>query len=163
MHSEHQHDPQLSLEKGYEVSDLSLRVVLLTGAVLALSIVASVIAGVLIVRGLDRRSPMNTTPSSALTAELRLPPAGALLQTDPVGEKKKILAEATARLNSYGMVDENPTAMRAHVPVNVAMDLIAEAKVPYRQKPVSALLAPAPAPQPAPAVSPSPSTGGASQ
>lgn len=155
MHKEHHHDPQLSLDAGVEVSDMNVGIIYKFGIVLAITIISSVLIIIGMIRALNHRAPMNAAEASPLNQQLRTAPAGPQLQTDPVGDNRKILEDAARHLTEYGIVDENPQNTKANIPVDIAMDLIAEGKVAYRQKPFTARLdAPAPAPAATPGIEP---------
>ena len=140
MRKAHHHDPQTSLDAGYEVADMNAKIIVAFGIGLAVTIVVTIGIILGVNRTLDRRGPMNTTPASPLTQEMRTLPSGALLQTDPITERKQILAESRAKLSTFAIVDENPEMLRARIPIDLAIDLLAEGNLPYRQEPVTAKL-----------------------
>lgn len=133
MHKTH-HDPELSIREGYEVSDINIKIVLISGIVLSALALSSFIIIVLVVKAFERRTPMNSQERSPFAEGMAQAPAGALLQQDPVGDKEAILKEAQSRLHSYGLVNEDPQMTRAFVPVERAMELVAAKQVPYRQQ-----------------------------
>lgn len=140
MRKAHHHDPQTSLDAGYEVSDMNAGVLVKFAVGLGVTIIASVVIILGVIYTIDRRGPMNTAPVSPLTLEMRQAPAGPLLQTDPIGERRQTIAAAQQHLGSYAIIDENPEATRARIPVDVAIDLVAEGALPYRQAPFTARL-----------------------
>jgi len=133
------HDPQASKKAGYEVSDMKTLIIVFFVAALFVLMVGGVVAALFVLRGFDR-SQTPEVPPSALASEVRQVPEEPHLQQDPVAEKDAILAEAEARLNSYGLVSDNPQMKRAHIPIDRAMELVATGQVPYRQEPQSAAI-----------------------
>jgi hypothetical protein len=57
-----------------------------------------------------------------------------------IGDRRKAISAAEDHLSTYAVVDENPEITRAHIPIDVAIDLVAEGALPYRQEPTSARL-----------------------
>ena len=90
------------------------------------------------------RQPLDTTPASSLATAGVQVPTEPHLQGDPVADRIKIDEQNQHQVASFGIVSEEPGMERVHIPVDRAMSLLAEGKVPYRQ----------PAPAPAVAVAP---------
>ncbi len=131
------HESRDSRKAGYEVSDMRPAIIVLFVSAIFMLMVGGVIGALFVLRGFDRsRTP--EMPPSALASEVGQVPEEPHLQQDPVAEKEKILAEAAARLNSYGLVSDNPEMKRAHIPIERAMELVASGQVPYRQTPTPA-------------------------
>jgi hypothetical protein len=106
---------------GHETRDLPPRGILLAllGIFVLIGLSAAIVAGLL--RFLDSQAQppsLTTFPSVAET------PAGPPLEVDPAAERRALEARARARLESYGWVDRD--AGIAHIPVQRAMDLLAD-------------------------------------
>jgi len=154
MHKDYRHDPQLSISSGYEVSDVNTRVILTFGILVAIVAIVALPVTVMIIRTLqDTRPPVSPRPVSPLTGQVHHAPTGPLLQTEPGEERRGAMGAAAARLNSYGIVVDDPQDRRAHVPIERALELLAEGRLAYRQTPEDSAAPTAPEPvieQPAP-------------
>ncbi|MBI2423857.1 MAG: hypothetical protein HYV27_13585 [Candidatus Hydrogenedentes bacterium] len=154
MHNGHDnYNAEESIKAGYEVTDLNAKLIVIFLAALAFLIAGSVFVIIIFQRGFDKsRLPMNlneaspvavTPPPVVVPGFAPLAPGTeegtALLQQDPVAERKKYFAESHAHLAGQGFVSQEAGAERVHIPIETAMALVAEAKVPYRQVPVTAL------------------------
>ncbi len=129
-------DTKRSLEAGYEVSDMNVRVIVVSLIGLAVMMIAGFVTIVLLMRGFDESDQTNIAGQSPpLSLAGAQTPDGPLLQQDPVADKEVVLEAARARLDNYGPATESHGM---HIPIKRAMQLVAEGKVPYRQKPQSA-------------------------
>jgi mono/diheme cytochrome c family protein len=109
-----------SVKVGFEVADWQFRPVwILTIASLSSVVLAFIVMGVLIfVTGGTLGDQSHTLLP---TGEARLPPAPRLEQ-NPNLDGPRIVAEATARLESVGWADDGQTV--AHIPIDRAMELL---------------------------------------
>jgi hypothetical protein len=116
---------------GYETSDASVR-----GVVWFLFILT--VAGVLIHLVLAGMYKHFAGPNVSLyehrptleTYSKQPQPPGPRLQHDPVADKNLLFDQQEQRLNSYGWTDEK--AGTAHIPIDRAMDLVAQRGIPAR-------------------------------
>jgi hypothetical protein len=136
------HDPKDSIKEGYEVTDMNIRLILISLAGLALMTITGFITIIIVMRGFEEsRGPLNTGKASPLAAaDSQRPPEGPILQQDPVADKVVVLEAAFAQLGSYGVVSDTPGHERMHIPIHRAVELVGEGTVPYRQAPVTAAL-----------------------
>jgi hypothetical protein len=115
---------------GHQTSDINLRVVTWT----TIGLVISVIAVLVTVGGLfslfKRQYASESTPSLITTAG-KLPPAPRL-QTNPTSDWQQLLQAENAKLNSYGWIDKTAGVIR--IPIDRAMDLLAQRGLPARGK-----------------------------
>lgn len=134
---------------GYEERDASPRGVVLAGIGLMLLLVLSlvVVAGLFYVFQQRQVSAFGTGPTPTA-----IQPPEPRLQVDPAKDLQEVRATQEAQLNSYGWVNKNAGII--HMPIDQAMQIIAEQGVPTR--------APTPTPSPTSAETPaaSPTPGG---
>lgn len=111
-----------SVAAGFEVADWQMRpVVILTVATIGILILAFIaMAGLLLVSG---GTVGDTSNAVSPTSEARLPPEPRLEQ-NPNVDGERLIAEATALLESYGWANQG--AGTAHVPIERAMELLLE-------------------------------------
>ncbi|MEA3212566.1 MAG: hypothetical protein QOE70_5623 [Chthoniobacter sp.] len=117
---------------GHERRDISARAVMW----FAISLVAALIVifvGTRIFEGVLART--DHADATAMAAP-RVEPPPPRLQTDPVADLATFRAAEEARLHTYGWIDRN--AGLIHVPIERAMDLIAERGLPVRPQPKGA-------------------------
>ena len=116
--------------------DVDLRGVLLTGFWLAVGTIASAafVGGLLWFLG---RSPnrADKSLSSLVVSNLKRTPPAPRLEANPVEPRVRMRAEEDWVLQSYGWVDER--AGMARIPIDRAMDLMAERGLPA-SKPMAA-------------------------
>ncbi len=127
-------------QPGYETKDASARGVTLAAAGLMLLLVFSlvVVAGLM---AYFRQQVVAVGPEATAVT-----PPSPRLQVDPAAERQAIQATQVTQLNSYGWVDQQ--AGIAHIPIDEAMQIIAEHGVPT--------LAPTPTPDETPTPTGSP-------
>jgi hypothetical protein len=134
---------------GYEQKDASPRGVVMAGIGLMLLLVLSlaVVAGLFYFFQQRQVSAFGAGPTPTA-----IQPPAPQLQVDPAKDLQQVRATQEAQLNSYGWV--NKSAGIIHMPIDQAMQIIAEHGVPTR--------APTPMPSPSPSVPPaaSPTPGG---
>lgn len=145
MHNAAPQNSEASVKEGYEVSDMHARIIITSFIGLMVLMFGACIVIVMIIRGFNQsRQPLDTTPASSLATAGVQVPTEPHLQGDPVADRIKIDEQNQHQVASFGIVSEEPGMERVHIPVDRAMSLLAEGKVPYRQ----------PAPAPAVAVAP---------
>lgn len=114
---------------GHETRDINVRVVawFAIGLVLSALVIFPVVVG--LYRLFERQYPSPDAPSRiALNPHMIAPPPR--LQTNPTIDLKQYEAAQEAKLNSYGWVDREAGII--HIPIERAMDLIAERGLPTR-------------------------------
>ena len=130
-----------SVKHGYEVTDINTTIIVISMAGLFALIAGACLVIIMVMRGFNESRPsLNTTPASALATAAMQIPDEPHLQMDPVADRKRIKAENQHLADSYGVVSEEPGMERVHIPVDRAMELVAEGKAPYRQEPKPAAL-----------------------
>src|SRR4051794_35928408 len=120
---------QHARRRGHETQDISATVVTWFAAGLIVSAVAIYLA----IAGLYRhfaRQTLSPEPASriALKAPMTVPPPQ--LQINPALDFERFRAAEETQLNSYGWVDKKAGLVR--IPIERAMDLIAEGGLPTR-------------------------------
>lgn len=148
-----------SLHDGYEVSDLKASLIVVVLAVVGLMGAAAFPIILWLVTHWDQtRSPYDVTPKSIVSMPLDQVPPTPHLQQWPRRDAQQHATDFNEYLNTYGIVAESDGMKTAHIPVEHAIDLVAEGKVAYRQQPVIATTAPAAteAPAAAPVAAPAP-------
>jgi hypothetical protein len=112
----------------HEASDASVKVLFLAFAglfvLLALTFVA--MAGLFVM--LDRRAAEADRPYRRARPAVNYRPSGPLLQTNPVADLQRMLARERQLMESYGWVNKPSGIVR--IPVERAMDLIAQHGLP---------------------------------
>lgn len=133
--SEQNHGPDLSTLRNpgvdYERSDASVRGVIWFLAVLAVAgfLIQIVVVGMYkYLAGPGVSLDVRQTFGSVYSRPPTLPEPR--LQPDPVAENNALRATQEERLSSYGWVDEK--AGRAHIPIDRAMELLAQRGIPAR-------------------------------
>ncbi len=140
--SETRQGEELHPETGYDRSDLSARGVVsfLIGLAITLVLIHIVIWGFL--RYFSHNQLVSPPPSAAIVTPanqtgklgdptLRFP--APTLQPDPTADMNKFRAAEEEQLNSYGWVDKSAGVM--HIPVERAIDIVAQVGLPTRQPP----------------------------
>ncbi len=144
MHNAAPQNSEASIKEGYEVSDMHARIIVTSFIALMVLMFGACIVIVMIIRGFNQsRQPLNTTPASNLVTPGVQVPVEPHLQGDPVADRIKIDEQNQHQIATFGVVSEEPGMERVHIPVERAMSLVAEGKVPYRQTPQIAAAAPA--------------------
>lgn len=131
-----------SLHDGYEVTDIKASMIIVLLASVGLMGAAAFPIVLWIVTHWDQtRKPYDPTPRSVVSQPLDQVPPLPHLQQWPRRDALNHIAEANAYLGSYGIVNESDGMKTAHIPIDHAIDLVAEGKVAYRQQPVNATTA----------------------
>jgi hypothetical protein len=131
---------------------------------LAFLVVVTVIIAVMVVffyNYLERQEAVEKTaryPMSLLSPERPLPPAPRL-QTYPFQDIKELRQAEAPVLNSYAWIDKKAGTVR--IPVDRAIDLLAERGLPYRKPGQPSAVPPPPPPGSQPAGTPAAPAGGA--
>ena len=109
----------------YEERDVAIRPIALTAIALFAIIAATFVIVRFVDTGLTDRLAARSEPANPLAATYgeKEPPAPRL-QSDPRGDLAALRARETAQLEGYGWVDKQ--AGRVHIPVDRAMELVAE-------------------------------------
>jgi hypothetical protein len=133
-----------SLHDGYEVTDAKVSIILVALALTGLlGAVAFPIVLWVIMNWDQSREAYNLTERSPLAQPLDQVPPTPHLQQFPRVEADNYLHASSAQLGSYGVVADTGTLKIAHMPIDKAIEAVAEGRVPYRQKPVASAMAPA--------------------
>lgn len=144
MHNDAPHNNEASIKEGYEVTDMHARIIVTSFIGLMILMFGACIVIVMVIRGFNQSRPaLDTTPASNLATPGVQVPAEPHLQGDPVADRIKIDEANQHQVASYGVLSTEPGMERVHIPVDRAMALVAEGKVPYRQAPQVAAEAPA--------------------
>jgi hypothetical protein len=126
-------EPAEHASRGHEERDIRLRPIAWAGvALVVLAIVVHVGLGWLFGHFTERRTRLEGPP--APTAPLAWPrqlPTGPRLQTDPHRDLQQLRSAETAILQNYSWVDRESGIAR--IPINRAMELLAERGLPARQ------------------------------
>ena len=134
--NEHVENPDVR----YELKDASLRQVIVAGVGLAVATVLSCFAMYLLFNLLKHGETQAHT-INPMAGPRTLPPAPRLLDK-PWQELDSINAKENAQLSTYGWVDKNAGTVR--IPINQALDLIAQKGLPVRAPGAQAATAPMP-------------------
>ncbi|MBI1320087.1 MAG: hypothetical protein GC168_14245 [Candidatus Hydrogenedens sp.] len=143
-------DPH-SLEQGFEQSEMQTSLVWAALVVLLVLMVGAGFVILLMMRGYEEarvdRSPLS--PAAGGNTEIvggthAMMPGynGPLVQQNPVYERKLHVAASVEKLESYGKheaaTEGGETTSIGHIPIELAMQHLAEGKVDYKQEPVTA-------------------------
>ncbi len=127
-----------SLNTGYEVSDISPRLVWIILASVFISIIIGIATIVAVMRAFEARGFATVVQSTPLdTPDSQEVPAGLprLQGMEDIGTNRiHIENAAQAQLEAYGWVSESEGMRRVHVPIDKAIGLVADGTVPYRQQ-----------------------------
>ena len=125
MHDEHKHTEE---NPGYETRDVPGPLVFwsLTGLAIATVISAIFVFGFFVFL---RAQPDRVSPEPSPFASERVLPPAPRLQANPPMELEEYNAKMDTARNSYGWVDQS--AGIAHIPVDEALNIIAERGLPY--------------------------------
>jgi len=107
----------------YQDRDILLKPILWFIGGLTIVTFLTFIVTALMFRAMDRRAERADMLSSPLATE-RILPTERILQVDEVKDLKAHLAEMNELLNNYVLID--PVAGRARIPIERAMELVAE-------------------------------------
>jgi hypothetical protein len=120
---------QTNPEVTYEKRDVNTRTILIFVAVLFVVLVVTFVS----MRGLFGyfSATQNLGPSASPFDNSRALPPTPRLQVDPAVDLEQVRGAQEETLNSYGWVDKASGTVR--VPINRAMDLLIERKLPVRQ------------------------------
>lgn len=131
MHKPHEPQPPQG-ERDYADLDIPVRGIVMFGVYIALFTVVSFVGVKLLFRAFEADRDRQDQPATAFSATRVLPPAPQLLTDEPRSWQQQLAAEK-ALLEGYAWVDTNAGVVR--IPVDRAMDLVAERGLPVRQEP----------------------------
>lgn len=135
MHSSHKASEN-SLREGYEVSDMNTRLIMVFLVALFFMMFGAVVTVLIVLRGFNEsRQSLNPEPASPLATKEVQVPEKPHLQMNPVEDRVRVVKENTDQVTSYGVISDQPDMQRVHIPVERAMELLAEGKGTYRQEP----------------------------
>lgn len=120
---------QASSERGYEARDINVRAVVwfATGLVVAAIVIHVALAG--LYKLFEHLNPSPEAPSRIAFQTQMIAPAPRL-QVKAGEELDQYLAAQNEKLNSYGWIDK-PAGL-VHIPIERAMDLVAQRGLPTR-------------------------------
>jgi len=98
---------------------------------------------VLVMAGFDKtREPLTKSEASPLQVHGPFVEGydGPIIEVDPRAERDAYLKVVKHKLNTYGIVSEQPGMERAHIPVEEAMKRLAAGTVAYKKEPQTALV-----------------------
>ena len=145
-----EHEP--AAEAGHETSDVSIGAIVKFGIGLAVAALLVHVAMWGLFRVLDARQAKRDRPLPPLVAAaLRRTPPEPRLESDALSPRRRMQADETAALTTYGWVDRDGGIVR--IPIERAMDLLVE-----RGLPPSKAMATTPTPGPARETTPEPRT-----
>ena len=129
-----------SLARRHEVSDTRVRNVLIVGGAAMFLILFSLAACALALHLLAQRRPMQWMPPLGLVSAPNLKPlerfpAPYLAVDDDHAQRVALYAAQNQKLNSYGWQDQSNGIV--HIPIERAMDLVAQRGLPTRTNGVS--------------------------
>ena len=119
--------------EGHERRDVDERSIVGAGAGLAVAITVVTVAMLLLFNYYARREAAMSPPANPLAVQAgpRLPPAPRL-QTAPIEDIQALRERERSALESYGWVNREQGVVR--IPIERAIDLLAERGLPARQK-----------------------------
>ncbi len=116
-------------EPEYERREISVRLVLLIAGTLVAAAIIIHLALWFLEIGLYHVFPRGPVASRIAQPEVVVPPPR--LQTDPTQDLRELMAREEAILGSYGWVEPNAGVVR--IPIQRAMELVAQRGLPVRQ------------------------------
>jgi hypothetical protein len=144
MHkAEHTPINEISLKEGYEHGDMRPRLIIISMTGIGVLMFGACLIIVLVMGGFDKtREPLTATEASPLQVHGPFVEGydGPIIEVDPRKERDAYLTVIKEKLNSYGMVSEQPGMERAHIPIEEAMKRLAAGEVPYKKEPQTALV-----------------------
>jgi len=130
------HEPNhgASGNQGYEPTDIQLKVVAWFGVAVVILTFAGYIVGTFVTRYVNAQPPISdVTLAPIATESLNEPFApGVRLQVDSPSAKAAFRAEQDHVATTFGVVSDQPEIYR--IPVNTAMDIVAERGLPQFPK-----------------------------
>ncbi|HXI03463.1 MAG TPA: hypothetical protein VNI57_09840 [Candidatus Saccharimonadales bacterium] len=117
----------------HETRDVNVRLVAYAGSGLILVVILAAIAMLWLFDFFSERTDREQVPPPPIARSARQEPPQPRLQTNPRKDLADMRAEEDAVLDSYGWVDEK--AGIARVPIERAVEMVAEHGVPPRTKP----------------------------
>lgn len=124
-----QPDP-IDLEKGYETEDLSIRGMVIFGIAVAVILVVTAAAVLVMFNLFDSQNQARQRPLPPQVETLNVLPPAPRIQRLPGEDYAALRARDETTLTSYGWVDEANEVVR--IPVDQAMELLLERGLPTR-------------------------------
>lgn len=128
------HSAVPSGQEKYEVTDAHVKGILVTGVVLMLTAAAAFVIGYWLLGWSGERPAATDFRPSPLGEEAGQWEFNTRLQDDPAAVLTELKARQTALLHSGGVISELPEIL--HIPIEVAIDLVAENGFPKFVSPV---------------------------
>lgn len=135
------HNPKDSIKEGYELTDLNHKLAL--GATIAVIAIMFAGMGVTVLyykyRAQVKEEAFSQPNTLVLLEDDQRPQSGPILQGDPVKDRIETVTAHQAYLNSYGWNEVHGAGKRAHIPIEKAIELVANSEgTLYRQEPTVA-------------------------
>ena len=126
----HQKGHGLSKELGYEVSDVQVKLILVSGLAVVIMTAIAYAAGTFVVKYVRAQEPIGTYRATPVALEEQNKPwdLPTRLQVDPPRALREFKGEQKQTENSYGVVSAEPEIYR--IPVEAAMKIVAEKGLP---------------------------------
>lgn len=121
-------DEHATEERGYELSDIQLKLVLISGIGLVVMTVAAYIISTFFIKYLNTRDPNTDFVAPPLAAEGQEWTSGVRLQPDPFGALDEFLEDQALVSTQYGRLSDEPEIYR--IPVETALKIVAEGGLP---------------------------------
>jgi hypothetical protein len=117
-------------QKGYELSDVQLRVVLWSGVTVVLLTLAAYIVSTFLVKYSNAQPPISDYTPTPMAIESRGEPfeGGVRLQVEPGAALVEFRAEQHRQATTYGTVSDEPEIYR--IPISRAIDVVAQRGLP---------------------------------
>jgi hypothetical protein len=112
--------PSSASPSAHEGADLHIRNVLRVAALLAATLVMSILILVLFFRHLEKQYPNRTSEAAPVVSEIQLPPVPRL-QTNPLRDLQAVREVENSRLDRYAWIDREHGV--AQIPIDRAMIL----------------------------------------
>lgn len=128
------HNDAPSGQEKYELSDAHVKGILITGVVLSVTVAAAFVIGYWLMDWSAGRPAWTDFRPSPLGEQAGQWEFDTRLQVDPASVFTDLKAHQTALLNTGGVVSDLPEIL--HIPIEVAIDLVAENGFPKFVSPV---------------------------
>lgn len=129
MHKPQQHDDTQSVELGYELTDVQVKIIFVMGIVFTVVCIIGFIVGVFFVKYFEYSRPAATKfVPHPLAAQEQQWNAPFRLQANLFGEFKTLNESQTAKLGQYDVISEDPAIYQ--VPVEKAIEWVAADGLP---------------------------------
>ena len=122
------HDEQTSKEEGYELSDVQIKYILISGVGVVLMTFTAFVVSVFFIKYLDARGATTDFVESPLAADAQEWDIDVRLQADPPAAQRAHESDQRYRATTFGTVSQEPEIY--HIPLEIALDIVAENGLP---------------------------------